>query len=574
MSSAEPGCIPSEKREEDDEDEEGKSGRGCCCSAEHQLDAEEVMGDVEGGVESKTRGFATFWEELKGDRLDLMLLLFLYTLQGLPIGLAESIPLLLSERGVSYEDQAQFNSVFYPFSCKLVWAPLVDSIYSKRFGRRKSWLVPAQLCIGVTMLVAAQYTDTLLGHEGGRSPNVGALLLLFLILNMMAATQDVAVDGWALTLLRPTNLGLASSANTLGQTLGWLVGYALFTWLQSKGLISLSQFLLIWGSLFLVSTLVLTFFKRETKPTQLAIEDPPGLVATYKVVWNILRHPLILPTMLLLMTYKVGFSTGEVVTSLKLVEAGVPRSTVAVLALPMVPVKIVLTVLLGRWVAGSRPLSLWLLAFIPRLCLCLVLVLMVYWASTLSLLPSSVPLGEASPIDLPFTYEASLIGVYSLHMTTSYTMQIAIMAFFARVSDPMVGGTYMTFLNTINNLGTMWPRSAVLWLVDKLSATECLKQSSLMLNSTVSSDETTWSCSTSEQSDRCSLAGRHCITVRDGYYILGPVCAALGCLILVWVWRTASQLQREPREAWRVTSSNQAASTVRQRTKFKYFYCA
>ena len=39
------------------------------------------MGEVEGGVESKTRGFATFWEELKGDRLDLMLLLFLYTLQ-------------------------------------------------------------------------------------------------------------------------------------------------------------------------------------------------------------------------------------------------------------------------------------------------------------------------------------------------------------------------------------------------------------------------------------------------------------------------------------------------------------
>lgn len=382
----------------------------------------------------------------------------------------------------------------------------------------------------------------------------------------------------ALTLLRPTNLGLASSANTLGQTLGWLVGYALFTWLQSKGLISLSQFLSICGGLFLVSTMVLTFFKRENKRSQIATEEPPGLVATYKVVWNILRHPLMLPTILLLMIYKVGFSTGEVVTSLKLVEAGVPRSTVAVLALPMVPVKVVLTVLLGRWVAGNRPLSLWLFAFLPRLLLCLILVLMVYWASTLSLLPSSVHLGEASAIDLPFTYEASLIGVYSLHMTTSYTMQIAIMAFFARVSDPMVGGTYMTFLNTINNLGTMWPRSAVLWLVDKISSIECRQQPSLMANSTVSSEETILSCSTSEEAERCDLAGRRCITVRDGYYILGPVCAALGCLLLVWVWRTASQLQREPREAWRVTTSNSHRGGVptglRHRTKFKYFYCA
>ena len=33
-------------------------------------------------------------------------------------------------------------------------------------------------------------------------------------------------------------------------------------------------------------------------------------------------------------------------------QAGVPRSTVAVLALPMVPVKIVLTVLLGRLVVS------------------------------------------------------------------------------------------------------------------------------------------------------------------------------------------------------------------------------
>ena len=66
------------EEEREDEEEEGKAG--CCCSTEHQLDAGEVD-EVEGGVESKTRGFHTFWQELKGDRLDLMLLLFLYTLQ-------------------------------------------------------------------------------------------------------------------------------------------------------------------------------------------------------------------------------------------------------------------------------------------------------------------------------------------------------------------------------------------------------------------------------------------------------------------------------------------------------------
>ena len=42
------------------------------------------------------------------------------------------------------------------------------------------------------------------------------------------------------------------------------------------------QFLSICGGLFLVSTMVLTFFKRENKRSQIATEEPPGLVATYK----------------------------------------------------------------------------------------------------------------------------------------------------------------------------------------------------------------------------------------------------------------------------------------------------
>lgn len=33
-------------------------------------------------------------------------------------------------------------------------------------------------------------------------PNIYALTLVFFVMNFLAATQDVAVDGWALTLLK------------------------------------------------------------------------------------------------------------------------------------------------------------------------------------------------------------------------------------------------------------------------------------------------------------------------------------------------------------------------------------
>ena len=44
-----------------------------------------------------------------------------------------------------------------------------------------------------------------------------------------------------------------------------------------------------------------------------------------------------------------------------------------------------------------------------------------------------------------------------------YCMFVAIMAFFAKVSDPAVGGTYMTLLNTLTNLGGNWPATLALW---------------------------------------------------------------------------------------------------------------
>lgn len=42
---------------------------------------------------------------LKGDRGNIALLFFLYTLQGIPLGLSAAIPMILQNRGVSYKQQ-------------------------------------------------------------------------------------------------------------------------------------------------------------------------------------------------------------------------------------------------------------------------------------------------------------------------------------------------------------------------------------------------------------------------------------------------------------------------------------
>ena len=66
---------------------------------------------------------SSLWRRLEGDKLHVCILLFLYTLQGIPYGLKFSIPLILTRRGVPYADQARFSISSYPWSMKV-------SIYS------------------------------------------------------------------------------------------------------------------------------------------------------------------------------------------------------------------------------------------------------------------------------------------------------------------------------------------------------------------------------------------------------------------------------------------------------------
>lgn len=52
---------------------------------------------------------------------------------------------------------------------------------------------------------------------------------------LCAAAQDIAVDGWALTLLPPEHVSYASTCQTLGQTTGIFTSFTVFLALQDAG---------------------------------------------------------------------------------------------------------------------------------------------------------------------------------------------------------------------------------------------------------------------------------------------------------------------------------------------------
>ena len=84
---------------------------------------------------------------------------------------------------------------------------------------------------------------------------------MFFLLYFLAATQDIAVDGWALTMLRqenilehsrtfgnlnitmlrPENVGYAATCNTVGVRTGWNFAYVVLTTLEVLQLVKESN---------------------------------------------------------------------------------------------------------------------------------------------------------------------------------------------------------------------------------------------------------------------------------------------------------------------------------------------
>lgn len=483
---------------------------------------------------------------IRGELGNVLLLLFLYVLQGIPLGLAGSIPLILQSKSVSYKDQAFFSFVFWPFSLKLLWAPLVDALYCSRFGRRKSWLVPTQYLLGLFMLYLSMTVNSVLQSEGG--PKVVTLTAIFFMLAFLAATQDIAVDGWALTMLSRENVGYASTCNSVGQTAGYFLGNVLFLALESAdfcnkylrvepkdtGIVTLSDFLFFWGIVFLVSTTLVAIMKRENghgKGKRIVHVETQGVMETYKLLFSIIKMPTVFTFCALLLTAKIGFSAADAVTGLKLVEAGVPKEQLALLAVPMVPLQILLPVIISKYTAGPRPLDVFYKAFPFRLLIGLGYAVLVWWTPSLK-----------QEGGFPVYYYAIVLLSYALHQVALYSMYVACMAFHAKVSDPLIGGTYMTLLNTVTNLGGNWPSTLALWMVDPLTSKEC-------------QGAVGQSCGSPPEVGLCVKEGGVCVTTLDGYYVESVVCVVIGVAWWVWLGKKMKRLQDQSPAAWRCRSN-------------------
>ncbi len=144
----------------------------------------------------------------------------LYCAQGMPWGFV-TVTLLayLGERGLSLDDTAGIISLAtLPWSFKFVWGVVIDRWTFRPMGRRRPWVLVAQLCAGLTLLAMIL--------QGDIADDVRLLAWMVFVHNCFVSLQDVASDALAIDVLHPDERGRVNGLMWGSSYLGIAIGGA------------------------------------------------------------------------------------------------------------------------------------------------------------------------------------------------------------------------------------------------------------------------------------------------------------------------------------------------------------
>jgi MFS family permease len=187
----------------------------------------------------------------------------LYVSEGIPLGFTATVIATHMRRdGIDAAViGAYVGSLYLPWAFKWAFGPIVDTITSNRFGRRRTWIVGAQLGMMLTLLAALPIDF---------SASIGLFTAVIAIHNVCSATQDVAIDALAVQVLAPDERGTANGVMFGGQAIGQALGGS-GVLLISASLPFTATFLLVVAGLGVILVAVSWRIREPALPSPLAI---------------------------------------------------------------------------------------------------------------------------------------------------------------------------------------------------------------------------------------------------------------------------------------------------------------
>ena len=134
---------------------------------------------------------------------------------GLPLLLTISVlQAWMKEEGIDLTVIGMMALVGLPYTLKFLWAPFLDRFTLPFLGRRRGWLLVAQVSL-IFSIAGLGYTDP------GKNPWVVAFAAF--LVTFFSASQDIVVDAYRREDLPDQELGLGSSLYVNGYRVGMLL---------------------------------------------------------------------------------------------------------------------------------------------------------------------------------------------------------------------------------------------------------------------------------------------------------------------------------------------------------------
>lgn len=331
-----------------------------------------------------------------------------------------------------------------------------------------------QLLVALVLFALAESVSPTLDSIGPDNSSVYLFTAAMFFIVFCAATQDVAVDGLAIDVLPAEHRGLASTVQTVGLNIGFFTSFTLFlsfnsadfcnAWLRAPadasdiGVLTLPIYCRWIAWLYLLTTVYIAFFFHEPPPQpssdNTALSTSASIAAVYRQIVQIARLEPVRELSIVMLTCKVGLALFDAVTTLRLLEKGVRQQDVAVFALIDFPLQLVVALYASKYVAGATPLNLYRIGFVARAAVGL------WGAFVVFLYPE-----HSAPTAV---WWLVLLVTSLMYSTATSLMFVSQCAQFARVADEEIGGTNITLLNSVTNMGSSWPKFVVLMLIDAL----------------------------------------------------------------------------------------------------------
>ena len=152
----------------------------------------------------------------------VLVIFFLGFSSGLPFPLVyATLSAWLEDAGLERSTISTFAWLGFAYSLKFVWAPLVDSlrlpVLTGIFGRRRAWMLLAQVSIGASLLALA-----------GMDPrtNIEGFAIVALAVAFASATQDIVIDAYRIESAPDDMQGVLAAAYQYGYRISLLISMA------------------------------------------------------------------------------------------------------------------------------------------------------------------------------------------------------------------------------------------------------------------------------------------------------------------------------------------------------------